>query len=96
MNNDRTIISFTIDTKYFSLDFGIMKFPCYIFRKILEFGVLVWSMATAFVPLVVGYMSGLLLSRILVSNFLYFFLYFVLINTYFMIYYPCSCFYLVG
>ncbi|XP_057750165.1 probable anion transporter 6, chloroplastic [Arachis stenosperma] len=36
-------------------------------RKVLEVGVLVWSVATAFVPLVAGYMPGLLLSRILVG-----------------------------
>ncbi|MED6146589.1 putative anion transporter 6, chloroplastic [Stylosanthes scabra] len=36
-------------------------------RKVLEVGVLVWSVATAFVPLVSGYMPGLLLSRILVG-----------------------------
>ncbi|XP_016199595.1 probable anion transporter 6, chloroplastic isoform X2 [Arachis ipaensis] len=36
-------------------------------RKVLEVGVLVWSVATAFVPLVAGYMPGLLLSRVLVG-----------------------------
>ncbi|KAE9609750.1 putative major facilitator superfamily [Lupinus albus] len=35
--------------------------------KVLQVGVLVWSVATAFVPLLAGYMPGLLLSRILVG-----------------------------
>ncbi|KAI4335645.1 hypothetical protein L6164_014277 [Bauhinia variegata] len=36
-------------------------------RKVLEIGVLVWSVATAFVPSLAGYMPGLILSRILVG-----------------------------
>ncbi|CAK9153172.1 unnamed protein product [Ilex paraguariensis] len=36
-------------------------------RKVLEFGVLVWSLATALVPMVAGFMPGLVLSRILVG-----------------------------
>ncbi|KAK9060695.1 hypothetical protein SSX86_021401 [Deinandra increscens subsp. villosa] len=36
-------------------------------RVILQFGVLVWSLATALVPLVAGFMPGLVLSRILVG-----------------------------
>ncbi|XP_047338257.1 probable anion transporter 6, chloroplastic [Impatiens glandulifera] len=36
-------------------------------RKVLEIGVLSWSMATLLVPLVAGYMPGLILSRILVG-----------------------------
>ncbi|KAJ4830813.1 putative anion transporter 6, chloroplastic [Turnera subulata] len=36
-------------------------------RKVLEIGVLAWSVATAFVPLLAGYMPGLILSRILVG-----------------------------
>lgn len=35
--------------------------------KVLEVGVLAWSLATAFVPFVAGYMPGLVLSRILVG-----------------------------
>ncbi|KAJ6804111.1 putative anion transporter 6, chloroplastic isoform X1 [Iris pallida] len=35
--------------------------------KVLEVGVLVWSLATALVPLVAGFMPGLVLSRILVG-----------------------------
>ncbi|OIV99888.1 hypothetical protein TanjilG_26226 [Lupinus angustifolius] len=35
--------------------------------KVLQVGVLVWSVATACVPLLAGYMPGLLLSRILVG-----------------------------
>lgn len=35
-------------------------------RKVLEIGVLTWSLATALVPAVAGYMPGLILSRILV------------------------------
>ncbi|KAJ0638475.1 putative major facilitator superfamily, MFS transporter superfamily [Helianthus annuus] len=37
-------------------------------REILQFGVLVWSLATALVPLVAGFMPGLVLSRILVFD----------------------------
>ncbi|KAJ0817320.1 putative major facilitator superfamily domain-containing protein [Helianthus annuus] len=37
------------------------------FEQILQFGVLVWSLATALVPLVAGFMPGLVLSRILVG-----------------------------
>lgn len=37
-------------------------------RKVLEVGVLTWSLATMFVPLVAGFMPGLVLSRILVST----------------------------
>ncbi|KAM1508208.1 hypothetical protein ACFX10_017550 [Malus domestica] len=36
-------------------------------RKVLEFGVLTWSLATALVPLVAGFTPGLVLSRILVG-----------------------------
>ncbi|CAM8922380.1 unnamed protein product [Rhodiola kirilowii] len=36
-------------------------------RKVLQIGVLVWSLATACVPLLAGYMPGLVLSRILVG-----------------------------
>ncbi|XP_057767949.1 probable anion transporter 6, chloroplastic isoform X2 [Salvia miltiorrhiza] len=36
-------------------------------RRILEVGVLVWSLATAMVPLLAGFMPGLVLSRILVG-----------------------------
>ncbi|XVF34554.1 hypothetical protein REPUB_Repub18cG0068900 [Reevesia pubescens] len=36
-------------------------------RKVLEIGVLVWSFATALVPVLAGFMPGLLLSRILVG-----------------------------
>ncbi|KAK7264852.1 hypothetical protein RJT34_32465 [Clitoria ternatea] len=36
-------------------------------RNVLEVGVLIWSVATALVPLLSGYMPGLLLSRILVG-----------------------------
>uniref|UniRef100_A0A7N0U548 Major facilitator superfamily (MFS) profile domain-containing protein n=1 Tax=Kalanchoe fedtschenkoi TaxID=63787 RepID=A0A7N0U548_KALFE len=36
-------------------------------RKVLEIGVLVWSLATACVPFLAGYMPGLVLSRILVG-----------------------------
>ncbi|XAR66841.1 hypothetical protein NMG60_11013190 [Bertholletia excelsa] len=36
-------------------------------RKVLEIGVLTWSLATACVPLVAGFMPGLILSRILVG-----------------------------
>ncbi|KAK4754933.1 hypothetical protein SAY87_008690 [Trapa incisa] len=36
-------------------------------RKVLEIGVLAWSLATAFVPVLAGYMPGLLLSRVLVG-----------------------------
>ncbi|KAD2394312.1 hypothetical protein R6Q59_009183 [Mikania micrantha] len=36
-------------------------------RVILQFGVLVWSLATAIVPLVAGFMPGLVISRILVG-----------------------------
>ncbi|XP_031383520.1 probable anion transporter 6, chloroplastic isoform X2 [Punica granatum] len=36
-------------------------------RKVLEIGVLVWSLATALVPVLAGFMPGLLLSRILVG-----------------------------
>ncbi|PWA42310.1 phosphate transporter 4,5 [Artemisia annua] len=36
-------------------------------RVILQFGVLAWSLATALVPLVAGFMPGLVLSRILVG-----------------------------
>ncbi|XP_072993862.1 probable anion transporter 6, chloroplastic isoform X1 [Typha latifolia] len=36
-------------------------------RKVLEVGVLVWSLATALVPFVAGYMPGLVMSRILVG-----------------------------
>ncbi|XP_061350703.1 probable anion transporter 6, chloroplastic isoform X2 [Gastrolobium bilobum] len=36
-------------------------------RKVLEFGVLIWSLATALVPFLAGYMPSLLLSRILVG-----------------------------
>ena len=40
------------------------------FRKVLEIGVLTWSLATALVPLLAGFMPGLILSRILVCKFL--------------------------
>ncbi|XP_054806017.1 probable anion transporter 6, chloroplastic [Prosopis cineraria] len=36
-------------------------------RKVLKLGVLAWSIATALVPIVAGYMPGLVLSRILVG-----------------------------
>ncbi|CAA6670428.1 unnamed protein product [Spirodela intermedia] len=36
-------------------------------RKVLEVGVLCWSLATMLVPLVAGFMPGLLLSRVLVG-----------------------------
>ncbi|KAH6819174.1 phosphate transporter 4 [Perilla frutescens var. frutescens] len=36
-------------------------------RKVLEVGVLVWSLATALVPIVAGFMPGLVFSRILVG-----------------------------
>ncbi|MBA0835582.1 hypothetical protein Goarm_007854, partial [Gossypium armourianum] len=36
-------------------------------RKVLEIGVLVWSLATALVPILAGFMPGLLLSRVLVG-----------------------------
>ncbi|XP_050205819.1 probable anion transporter 6, chloroplastic [Mercurialis annua] len=36
-------------------------------RKVLKIGVLVWSLATALVPLLAGFMPGLLLSRVLVG-----------------------------
>ncbi|EEF28716.1 probable anion transporter 6, chloroplastic [Ricinus communis] len=36
-------------------------------RKVLKIGVLVWSLATAFVPLLAGFMPGLVLSRVLVG-----------------------------
>lgn len=40
-----------------------------IYRKVLEVGVLVWSLATAVVPVVAGFMPALLLSRVLVIFF---------------------------
>jgi hypothetical protein len=36
-------------------------------RKVLEIGVVTWSLATAITPVVAGYMPGLVLSRILVT-----------------------------
>ncbi|KAM1305142.1 hypothetical protein COP1_022662 [Malus domestica] len=36
-------------------------------RKVLEFGVLTWSLATELVPLIAGFTPGLVLSRILVG-----------------------------
>ncbi|GLU09602.1 hypothetical protein SLE2022_333010 [Rubroshorea leprosula] len=36
-------------------------------RKVLEIGVLAWSLATALVPLLAGFMPGLILSRIMVG-----------------------------
>nr|CAB3457840.1 unnamed protein product [Digitaria exilis] len=36
-------------------------------RKVLEIGVVVWSLATAIIPAVAGFMPGLVLSRILVG-----------------------------
>lgn len=36
-------------------------------RKVLEIGVLAWSLATALVPILAGFMPGLLLSRVLVG-----------------------------
>ncbi|KAI7998906.1 hypothetical protein LOK49_LG10G01412 [Camellia lanceoleosa] len=36
-------------------------------RKVLEIGVLIWSLATALVPVLAGFMPGLVLSRILAS-----------------------------
>ncbi|KAL4301825.1 hypothetical protein GQ457_10G029950 [Hibiscus cannabinus] len=36
-------------------------------RKVIEIGVLAWSLATALVPVLAGFMPGLLLSRILVG-----------------------------
>ncbi|XP_076902210.1 putative anion transporter 6, chloroplastic [Bidens hawaiensis] len=36
-------------------------------REILQFGVLAWSLATALVPLVAGFMPGLVFSRVLVG-----------------------------
>ncbi|KAL6965521.1 putative anion transporter 6, chloroplastic, variant 2 [Sarracenia purpurea var. burkii] len=36
-------------------------------RKVLEIGVLIWSLATALVPFLAGFMPGLVLSRILVG-----------------------------
>ncbi|XP_057829045.2 probable anion transporter 6, chloroplastic isoform X2 [Cryptomeria japonica] len=36
-------------------------------RKVLEFGVLGWSLATAVVPFVAGFMPGLIISRIMVG-----------------------------
>ncbi|XP_022946154.1 probable anion transporter 6, chloroplastic isoform X1 [Cucurbita moschata] len=36
-------------------------------RKVLEIGVLTWSLSTALVPFLAGYMPGLILSRILVG-----------------------------
>lgn len=35
-------------------------------RRVLEIGVLTWSLATALVPSLAGFMPGLILSRILV------------------------------
>ncbi|KAF7838812.1 putative anion transporter 6, chloroplastic isoform X1 [Senna tora] len=37
-------------------------------RKVLKIGVLAWSVATALVPILAGYMPGLVCSRILVSR----------------------------
>ncbi|TQD95811.1 hypothetical protein C1H46_018553 [Malus baccata] len=37
------------------------------FKKVLQFGVLTWSLATGLVPLVAGFTPGLVLSRILVG-----------------------------
>lgn len=45
----------------------------FCFRKVLQVGVLIWSVATACVPFLAGYMPGLALSRILVSKFIVFF-----------------------
>lgn len=39
----------------------------YCCRKVLEIGVLTWSLATALVPVLAGFMPGLILSRILVK-----------------------------
>lgn len=36
-------------------------------RKVLEVGVVTWSLATAIIPVVAGFMPGLVLSRILVN-----------------------------
>ncbi|KAG5242763.1 anion transporter [Salix suchowensis] len=36
-------------------------------RKVLKFGVLTWSVATALLPFLAGYMPGLMLSRVLVG-----------------------------
>ena len=36
-------------------------------RKVLEVGVVTWSLATAIIPVVAGFMPGLVLSRILVT-----------------------------
>ncbi|XP_025799297.1 probable anion transporter 6, chloroplastic isoform X1 [Panicum hallii] len=36
-------------------------------RKVLEVGVVIWSLATALIPVVAGFMPGLVLSRILVG-----------------------------
>lgn len=36
-------------------------------REVLEVGVVTWSLATAIVPVVAGFMPGLVLSRILVN-----------------------------
>lgn len=38
------------------------------FRKVLKIGVLTWSLATAIVPLLAGFMPGLIMSRILVCK----------------------------
>lgn len=40
-------------------------------RVVLQYGVLVWSLATACVPLLAGFMPGLVLSRILVSLYIF-------------------------
>jgi hypothetical protein len=61
------------------LCFQAYKLVCYMghahlysfffwFRKVLKIGVLTWSLATALVPLLAGFMPGLILSRILVCK----------------------------
>ncbi|XP_021912417.1 probable anion transporter 6, chloroplastic [Carica papaya] len=37
-------------------------------RKVLEIGVLIWSLATALVPVLAGFMPGLILARIMVGT----------------------------
>ncbi|RVW43797.1 putative anion transporter 6, chloroplastic [Vitis vinifera] len=54
------------------LNLSVMYASCSPFiscwcRKVLEIGVLTWSLATALVPVLAGFMPGLVLSRILVG-----------------------------
>lgn len=46
----------------------LYSFFFFWFRKVLKIGVLTWSLATALVPLLAGFMPGLILSRILVCK----------------------------